>query len=103
LTHAIVVPECSDDVVHTCTVPGIEKTMGTVNDERQRRPDVQDGPRRCFGCTKESQIEAMWLFKNDTSPASTHVCQRYPLRYSLFFRWLEIFIYIFIHIKIKCF
>ena len=30
-----------------------------VNDERERRPDVQGVPRTCVGCTKESQIEAV--------------------------------------------
>jgi hypothetical protein len=58
LTHAIVVLECSDDIVHT--VPVIEKAIEVVNNERQRRPDVEGVPRRCLGCTEESQIEATW-------------------------------------------
>ena len=58
MTHAIVVLECSDDVVRNYGF--VNGASVVTDDERQRRPDIQGVPRRCFGCTFELQIEAKW-------------------------------------------
>ena len=55
-THATVVLECSDDVIHLllCIV-----VRGIANEKRQRPPDVQ-AVRTSFACTNELQVEAKW-------------------------------------------
>ena len=52
-THTIVVLERSVDVIRA-----FHPDRAAVNDERQRRPDVQGFPRRCCVCTNESQIDS---------------------------------------------
>ncbi len=90
LQHAIVVLECSDNVIYTVldNIIAALELPGGLSSRMPRTIKVkggQDVPRGCFGCTKKSQIEAKWGLKPDPSPASTHVCQHLPPLYSLFF------------------
>ena len=58
LTHAIIAVECSDDVIHHWWI-----AIEVVNDERERRPDVQVDPHWYFEFTNESQIEGGVVIK----------------------------------------